>query len=564
RRRAARAAGGYSEGGLSEQKSVRHVFANHARIAWVVAGNDPGLAPSLTAEGFEAAQLAKATGTAAAMAGMGARFAAGDDALARLVRDRQDATERWRRANKKLVGAVGQPPDQRDRNSEQQLRAQLADLENTLEDLDRRLSREFPEYAELASPQPLSLAETRKLLGPGEAMLTYLVGDEDTFVWVVLPSDARMFRLGIGGKELAESVTGLRKGLDATGITGLADVPAFDTTKSFQLYGRIFAAAEGMIAGLRHLFVVPDGALQSLPLGVLVTEKPSGEPTDFSGYREVPWLARKYAMTTLPSVSSLRALRRFARATRASKPFVGFGDPLLKGHPGERRGVKLASLFTSRGVADVNAVRNQLAPLPDTADELEAMAEILGAGKADLFLRARATETRVKNDDLTDYKVLAFATHGLVAGDLKGLAEPALVLTPPKIGTAEDDGLLTAGEVATLKLNADLVVLSACNTASADGSPNAEALSGLTKAFFYAGSRSLLVSHWPVGSDAAVKLTTRMLKEVANDNSVGRAEGLRRSMLALMDTPGKPYYAHPMFWAPFVIVGEGGVYAPSW
>jgi CHAT domain-containing protein len=191
------------------------------------------------------------------------------------------------------------------------------------------------------------------------------------------------------------------------------------------------------------------------------------------------------------------------------------------------------------------------------------MAEILGADKTNLFLRERATETLVKTEDLTGYKVLAFATHGLIAGDMKGLAEPALVMTPPRKGTLEDDGLLTASEVATIKLNADLVVLSACNTAAADGSPNAEALSGLAKVFFYAGSRSLLVSHWPVGSDAAVNLTTRMLKVVANDNSVGLAEGLRRSMLALMKTPDKPHYAHPMFWAPFVVVGEGGVYAAN-
>ncbi|MEE8392941.1 MAG: CHAT domain-containing protein, partial [Rhodospirillales bacterium] len=177
--------------------------------------------------------------------------------------------------------------------------------------------------------------------------------------------------------------------------------------------------------------------------------------------------------------------------------------------------------------------------------------------------RERATESRIKTASLNKYRVLAFATHGLVAGQLEGLAEPALVLTPPSVGTEQDDGLLTASEVAMLKLNADLVVLSACNTASADGTPDAEALSGLAKAFFYAGSRSLLVSHWPVGSDAAVKLTTTMLKEVANDNTVGRAEGLRRSMLALMENPDKPHYAHPMFWAPFVVVGEGGVYAAN-
>ena len=101
----------------------------------------------------------------------------------------------------------------------------------------------------------------------------------------------------------------------------------------------------------------------------------------------------------------------------------------------------------------------------------------------------------------------------------------------------------------------------ACNTAAADGTPGAERLSGLAKAFFYAGSRALLVSHWPVVSGAAIKLTTRMLKEAADNPRIGRAEALRRSMLALMKDKERPHYAHPMFWAPFVVVGEGGVYA---
>ncbi|HIJ43692.1 MAG TPA: tetratricopeptide repeat protein [Rhodospirillaceae bacterium] len=559
--RAARSAGGRSSGGLSEQKNVRYVFVKHVQYAWSVAGREPSRLAALTAETFKAAQLAKATGTAAAVAGMGARFAAGDDALSRLVRARQDAAEEWRRLDKKLIGAVGRPSGKRDEAAEKRLRARLAGLDRRSKDLDAGLAREFPEYIELAASRPLPLSEVRELLGPDEAMLAYVTAPNETFLWVVRRERAGMRRLDIGADDLIEAVAELRGGLDLSGVSTLADIPPFDTTRAFELYGKLFAPAEPLLKGARHVFVVADGALQSLPLGVLVTEKPQGGFTDFSGYRQVPWLARKYALTTLPSVSSLRALRHFAKAARGNKLFGGFGDPLLKGHPDERRGIELASLFKPRGIADVDAVRTRLAPLPDTAGELKAMAAILGAANDNLFLGERATERNAKTRDLSDYRVMAFATHGLVAGDLKGLAEPALVLTPPRTGTKEDDGLLTASEVAQLKLNADLVVLSACNTAAADGTPGAEGLSGLAKAFFYAGSRSLLVSHWPVRSDAAVKLTTRMLKEAANDNRIGRAEALRRSMLALMEDAGKPHFAHPMFWAPFVVVGEGGTYA---
>lgn len=145
-----------------------------------------------------------------------------------------------------------------------------------------------------------------------------------------------------------------------------------------------------------------------------------------------------------------------------------------------------------------------------------------------------------------------------MAGELNGLGEPGLILSPPSRGTVEDDGYLAASEVAQLKLNADWVVLSACNTAASDGATGAEGLSGLSKAFFYAGARSLLVSHWRVSSLATVPLTTVMLKEYKAAPGQGKAEAQRKSMLSLMNTPGHPEYAHPFFWAPFVVVGEGG------
>jgi CHAT domain-containing protein len=169
----------------------------------------------------------------------------------------------------------------------------------------------------------------------------------------------------------------------------------------------------------------------------------------------------------------------------------------------------------------------------------------------------------VKTLDLSKYRTIAFATHGAMAGDIGGVGEAGLILTPPLQGTTDDDGYLSASEVARLKLNADWVVLSACNTAAADGTPGAEGLSGLAKAFFYAGARSLLVSHWWVASDATVPLTTTMLKEYEANPAQGKAEAHRKAMMALMVTPDHPEYAHPIFWAPFVIVGEGGAMVPK-
>jgi CHAT domain-containing protein len=269
---------------------------------------------------------------------------------------------------------------------------------------------------------------------------------------------------------------------------------------------------------------------------------------------------------------------------------IGFGNPLLDGdqeHPDYgayyTRQARLArdhqqcsstisqrvvALFGWRsgmkpvekrgGVAQLSHIRMQ-APLPETADELCAVAHDLRADTSEMRLGARATEHEVKrlsaSGQLAQYRVLHFATHGALAGELRGTSEPGLILTPPDKASEDDDGYLSAGEIATLKLDADWVILSACNTA-AGGATGAQALSGLARAFIYAQARALLVSHWSVASEATVKLITTAIREMARDGEVGRAEALRRAMLALIDE-GDAQEAHPAYWAPFIVVGEG-------
>jgi CHAT domain-containing protein/tetratricopeptide (TPR) repeat protein len=305
--------------------------------------------------------------------------------------------------------------------------------------------------------------------------------------------------------------------------------------------------------------------------------------------RSVDWLVRDHAITVLPAVSSIKALRAFAKQSHASEPYIGFGNPLLDGEPEkfkedeaaaklarEKRcdptlRQRVASLLGFRGgtramsrsnggVADVADLRSW-PPLPETADELCDVAHDLGIDpKTHLYLGAMATESKVKqlSEDgaLARYKIVHFATHGAVAGQVSRASEPGLLLTPPEQASETDDGYLSASEIAGLKLDADWVILSACNTA-AGGAQGAEALSGLARAFFYAGARSLLVSHWEVSSESTVKLITETIAELKADPKIGRAEALRRSMLSMIAS-GKNYEAHPAYWAPFVLVGEGG------
>jgi CHAT domain-containing protein len=214
--------------------------------------------------------------------------------------------------------------------------------------------------------------------------------------------------------------------------------------------------------------------------------------------------------------------------------------------------------------ADIVKVR-EWEPLPETANELCAIGARLGVPEGDILLGTRATEGAIKDlstsGRLADYRIVHFATHGALGGEVQGSAEPGLILTPPAAGTNDaeelerDDGFLTASEIASLELNADWVVLSACNTA-AGGAGNTEALSGIARAFFYAGARALLVSHWEVPSAASVELTTRAFQELTSKPGLGRAEAFRISMREIINN-GRVWQAHPSQWAPFVVVGEG-------
>ena len=317
------------------------------------------------------------------------------------------------------------------------------------------------------------------------------------------------------------------------------------------MYGALFGPVDGWLSGIQHLLVVPAGPLLAFPLGALVTNGAApGADLETVGY-----LGNSVAISVLPSVAALRDLRAVAGRSNAPHPFIGFADPAFGGDGKDRRSVSDAANLCRQGEPIDPAVLRGLPRLRESADEVKRIAAALGAGGDAVITGAAATERRVRESDLAQYRVVAFATHGLLPGELRCQAEPALALSPPATPTKGEDGLLDASEVATLKLDADWVVLSACNTAGPDGTLGGESLSGLARAFFYAGARALLVSHWAVASGPTVDLTTGMFAAHARDSGIGKAEALRRAQAALR---ARPQTAHPFFWAPFVLVGDGG------
>ena len=563
-------------------------------------GQIPASAPSR--EMFQTAQWAVNSEAARSLAQMAARGASGDPGLAVLVRERQDLVAEWQKRDALRNAALGEARGKRNAKAEAENVARLAAIDGRIAEIGRKLATAFPDYAALVSPGPLSVEEVQAQLGAGEALLLFLntserkPAPEETFVWVVTSTDMRWVRSDLGTAELTREVQALRCGLDESewstpanavhcgehlGLTDTQDSSRslpFDLDKAHALYQALFGQIEDLIKG-KHLLIVPSGPLTQLPFQVLVTAAPKNDD-----YKSAAWFARSHALTVLPAVSSLKALRRTGRSSAATKPMIGFGNPLLDGP--DSRYAKLArlardkqkcpktvwqkiagllksrggvpALETQEGLANVSHIRSQT-PLPETADELCAVAREVNADLDEMRLGARATEHEVKalsaSGQLGQYRIVHFATHGAMAGELTGSSQPGLLLTPPQAASEDDDGYLSASEIAGLKLDADWVILSACNTAAGNAA-KAEALSGLARAFIYAQARALLVSHWAVDSNTTVKLVTTAIREMSRDRTIGRSEALRRAMLALIDK-GAPHEAHPAYWAPFVVVGEG-------
>ncbi|PYM97350.1 MAG: hypothetical protein DME08_10810 [Candidatus Rokuibacteriota bacterium] len=414
-------------------------------------------------------------------------------------------------------------------------------------------------------------------------MIATFVSVDRTFVWAVPTSGSIAFAAAsLGRRDLSTAVTTLRKALEPNARTA-GDIPAFDLALGHRLYAALLEPVASGWQGAETLLVVGHGPLGHLPFALLPTKAvPLGraEGLLFANYRKVPWLARTHAVAVLPSVTSLATLRALPAGDPARRPFIGFGDPWFSQEQAERaarrestavalatRGVPIALRSSPRMDGADSTQLSMLPRLPETADEIKSIALAMRADLTrDVFVGPAANEKSVKTADLSGYRVLAFATHGLVPGELDGLTQPALALSAPDVASVDGDALLTMEEILGLRLNADWVVLSACKTASGSGT-GSEAISGLGRAFFYAGARALLVSNWPVETTSARALTTELFRRQMADAALSRAQALRQTITWLMDGEGytDPHtnklafsYAHPIFWAPFTLVGDGG------
>jgi len=517
--------------------------------ATAVEATDPSQRATLDAEMFRAVQLVNSGMADRTVARVAARTVAENPPLADLVRRYQNALNVRDNARIQLVAESGKPDDARKAATVPKLEADFKTASVSADALLAKIRQGYPEYARLADPSPAELSAVQAELGSGEALLDFVVGQKGSFALVVTNKGLTTHALTATADGLSSDITALRTAF----VPKLGGLSGFSLKSSFQLYEQLVAPVEPALAGVDHLIVAPSGDLESFPLSLLVTSEANG------GYIDAAWLIRRMAVTQVPSPRVFLELRsQRAARTAASRPFFGVGNPAFSGGATSGKALgALAAACQADGPANPALLR-ALPPLPDTAGEVETVGRLLNAQPGSILLGSAASEGAVRSQRLDQYAVLYFATHGMLPGELHCQAEPGLVLSPPASAPAStaSDGLFSASEIAGMKFNADLVVLSACNTAASGGLHlGGGALEGLADSFFVAGARAVLASHWEVSSVATRKLMTGVFARYAKDPSRDLAEALRQAQLGLI---AQPATAHPFNWAAFTLIGDSG------
>jgi CHAT domain-containing protein len=543
-----------------------------ARAAWLEAGGRSAswgaTPPPLVAEAFVATQQIPVTSTAEALSRAAARRAADGRGLGELAHQLESKLSAQIGLDRLLAEAAAR------RSDLSKLHAHRARLAAETSAVEGQLRRSYPDFFDYVRPEPLSLqtlSGDASVLRQDEVLLllTPGAGSQKGLVFAVTQGGGAWAEISLDSSELQARIRRFRLLLDLAAArrpdvhTASPEASDFDWALATELYAALFSSPDvaKLILGKRRWILAPQGTLLSVPYAALVQTLPSGELGGLSALRSAAWLGATKVLSIIPSVVSLQSLRSTATAgLRPSHPFFGVGDPLLAGSIDGRQNE--TPTYYHQRLANVDAVR-QLPRLPGTAQEITQMARALGANRRDYLLGAEATESEIKRRDrrgeLLTVSVITFATHGLLAGDPRNsAAEPALVLTPPATPTDEDDGLLTASEAAQLRINADWVVLSACNTAAGDRI-SGEGLSGLARAFIAAGGRSLLASHWRVPDDVAGRITTRSVAIFRTQPAMTRAEAFVyavREVIADSSRDGTSApLAHPGLWAAFAYIG---------
>jgi len=554
-----------------------------ADVAWAIGSAAPDRKAVLLPEAFRALQMASSGPADQSVAQQAARryIRTQRPGLASLITQREQLETEWRQLEQRLSSFVSIYAGTEE--SAQILRRMEA-IQKELDAIEGKLRADAPDFFALTDPSPIDVDAAKRMLGPDEIAMIVVPGPFGTHVVTISQGSIDWHRSAWDAERVRAAVQRLRwdSGARVTGtqeeLSELQDEAAtgparYDRATAHALYQELIGPIAAKLAGKRRAYIAAGGALAGLPFSILVAAPPTGSDDDPEDLRATRWFGDALPLVHIPSLQSLMLLRAAASGPRGDGSFLGIGDPLLLGSVATRERGSTRTSFTSARlltssrsrngglVADVAELRN-LPRLPGTAAELESIRLALKAPPSSLMLTTEATETKVRTADLSRHKIIVFSTHGLTADEATGVGQGGLVLTPPDEPSEQDDGYLAASEVAALDLDADWIILSACNTATGDGSQDA-GLGQLARAFFFAGARNLLASHWPVSDDVAPILVTRTLE--LERAGVSRAEALQKAMREIREgrrddqgqgvAPPPAEWAHPFYWAPFVLIG---------
>lgn len=541
-------------------KGKKFIFQNYIELLAITADKNAKDAALI----FQMADHLNASSVQQALSDAAVRSGVNVPGLSDVIRQEQDAKNEVASLMSYITAQGSEGDKKRNPQVIEQMQQRMRELETQRKGYKAQIQKSFPDYFQLIQPKSPTPTDIAQQLKPDELFVSILPMDKETYVWGIDAQGGVQFhKWTLGEKHSHELVERIRQTLDVAGLGNRA--PVFHYAGAHELYKGLFQPMEKQLEGKTHVIVATSGALAKIPLGVLVRA-----PVTSGNSSAAPWLIKDMAVSQVPTASGWLSLKRFGKVPSSVQPLIAWGDPLFDAKSGQqmanagaaavvRSVVQTRSAPTSLDQAQTSSylAYSKIPALPETRDEVVELAKILAADpKHDLILGADATRQSVlkssASGQLGKKQVVVFATHGLLAGDLPNLNQPALAMASS--GNPADSPLLTLEDVLSLKLNADWVVLSACNTAGADGRAE-EALSGLARGFFFAGSRSLLVTHWSVESESAKQLTTHTFAAYKKDPHMRRSEALRQAMLATMQMP---QYAHPTYWAPYALVGEGG------
>ena len=419
---------------------------------------------------------------------------------------------------------------------------EISKLNKELENLLKDILKKYPDLKKNFANQVIIGELLHQDMPKDEVIIQYTVGNFHTFATIITSEDYTVQRISANKDKLSKLIKEVRNSLELKNGKPVK----FALSQSQELHEILIASFTNIIKDKKKIIIIPDGPLYSIPFELLHDKKNN------------QWLIEKNAISTSPSAYSYVALN-FENNLKfnTGNSFIGFGDPNIKGTKTAESSdfenileLEFSKVFTRGGNIDLKYLR-MFPELPETAMELKKISKKFDQNSK-LYLRDDFNEDKINSINFDNYKVVSFASHALVVGEIDGLSEPSIVLSLPKKITDDDDGLLTASEIINLNINSDLVILSACNTASSDGNANSEALSGLANSFFYSGAKSLIVTHWSVISKTSVDLmvdTFDFLEESEGDLSAA----LMKSKIKMLKNPNTN---HPIYWAPYTLVGR--------